>query len=176
MNRALALIPVLALAILVLVGVLLLTREGERDTISSGLIGRPAPSYALARLGGGDLVTSDATRGRAHVVNIFASWCTPCRAEHPQLMALRAGGVEIVGVAYKDRPEAASRFLTELGDPFSAVALDPDGRFGLELGMVGVPETFVIGEDGDIRAVHRGPLTPEIVEHEILPALRSEDS
>jgi cytochrome c biogenesis protein CcmG/thiol:disulfide interchange protein DsbE len=86
-------------------------------------------------------------------------------------MTLRAGGVEIVGVAYKDRPEAAARFLEELGNPFSATALDPQGRFGLDLGIVGVPETFVIGADGTVRAVHRGPLTRAAVESEILPAL-----
>jgi cytochrome c biogenesis protein CcmG/thiol:disulfide interchange protein DsbE len=87
-------------------------------------------------------------------------------------MALQAGGVEIIGVAYKDRPEAAARFLVELGDPYSVVALDPEGRFGLELGMAGVPETFVIGADGTVQAVHRGPLTPEVIEETILPALR----
>lgn len=173
MSRALALAPILALAVLVLVAAFLLTREGERDTISSGLIGRPAPAYALASLDGGAMVTSEATAGRAHVVNIFASWCTPCRAEHPQLMALQSGGVEIIGVAYKDRPDAAARFLNELGNPFSAVGLDPEGRFGLELGMVGVPETFVIGAGGEILAVHRGPLTPEVVERTILPALEA---
>lgn len=111
--------------------------------------------------------------GRAYVINMFASWCTPCRAEHPQLMALRERGVEIVGVAYKDRPEASARFLQELGDPFRVVALDPDGRFGLELGIAGVPETFVIGPDGSIRAAYRGPLTEDVVESTILPALEA---
>jgi cytochrome c biogenesis protein CcmG/thiol:disulfide interchange protein DsbE len=172
MNRALALAPIIALSVLVVIAAFLLTREGQRETVSAGLIGRPAPTYALARLDGGELFTSDATRGRAHVINLFASWCTPCRAEHPQLMALQAGGVEIVGVAYKDRPAAAARFLVDLGDPYNVVVLDPDGRFGLELGMVGVPETFVIGADGAVRAVHRGPLTPEVIEETILPALR----
>jgi cytochrome c biogenesis protein CcmG/thiol:disulfide interchange protein DsbE len=171
-NRALALAPVIALAVLVAIAAFLLMRGGERETVSAGMIGRPAPTYALARLDGGELLTSDAMAGRAHVVNLFASWCTPCRAEHPQLMALQAGGVEIIGVAYKDRPEAAARFLVELGDPYSVVALDPEGRFGLELGMAGVPETFVIGADGTVQAVHRGPLTPEVIEETILPALR----
>lgn len=171
MNRALALIPIVALVALVAVGVFLLTRETQRETFSEGRIGRPAPTYVLERLGGGEPVTNTERAGRAYLVNVFASWCTPCRAEHPQLMALRAGGVEIVGVAYKDRPEATTRFLVELGDPFSAIGMDPDGRFGIELGITGAPETFVIGADGTIRAVHRGPLTPEVVEAMILPAL-----
>jgi cytochrome c biogenesis protein CcmG/thiol:disulfide interchange protein DsbE len=172
-NRAFAIIPLIALVALVGVAIFLLTREGERNTISEGLIGRPAPTFALTRLEGGELLTSDAMRGRPHVINMFASWCTPCRAEHPQLMALQASGVEIVGVAYKDRPEASARFLSDLGNPFSAVAMDPEGRFGLELGLVGVPETFVIGADGTIRAVHRGPLTREAIEETIRPALEA---
>lgn len=174
MNRWLAFIPLAALALLVGVSVFLLTRESTRETISEGRIGRPAPAYAMARLGGGEPVTSAASMGRPYVINLFASWCAPCRAEHPQLMALRASGVEIVGVAYKDRPEDTRRFLDELGEPFSAVALDPDGRFGLELGLVGVPETFVIGPNGAIRAVYRGPLTPEVIEETIRPALASD--
>ncbi len=173
MNRAFAIIPLIALAALVGVAIFLLTREGERNTISEGLIGRPAPTFALTRLEGGELLTSDAMRGRPYVINMFASWCTPCRAEHPQLMALQASGVEIVGVAYKDRAENSARFRRDLGNPFRAVAMDPQGRFGLELGLVGVPETFVIGADGTIRAVYRGPLTAEAIEETIRPALEA---
>lgn len=171
MNRWLAFVPIAALAILIAVSVLLLTREQARETVSEGRIGRAAPSFALTRLEGGELLTSDAMAGRPYVINLFASWCTPCRAEHPQLTALEAAGVEIVGVAYKDRPENSQRFLDELGNPFSVVAMDPVGRFGLELGVAGVPETFVIDAEGRIAAVHRGPLTADIVNAEILPAL-----
>lgn len=171
MNRVLAFIPLAALALLVALAVFLLTREGERQTITEGMIGRPAPTYALERLDGGELLTSDAQSGRTYLINVFASWCTPCRAEHPLLMQMKARGVDIVGVAYKDRPAATTRFLTELGDPFSAVGMDPEGRFGLALGVVAVPETFVIGADGEIRAVYRGPLTREAIERVIEPAL-----
>ncbi|MBX9745718.1 MAG: DsbE family thiol:disulfide interchange protein [Hyphomonadaceae bacterium] len=171
MNRWLAFIPLAALAVLVVAAALLLTRETERETFSEGRIGRPAPTYALAPLGDGPMVTSDAFAGRAYVVNVFASWCTPCRAEHPQLMALQASGVEILGVAYKDRPAATAGFLNDLGDPFARVGQDPEGRLALELGIVGVPETFVIGPDGSIRAVHRGPLTAQVIEQTIRPAL-----
>jgi cytochrome c biogenesis protein CcmG/thiol:disulfide interchange protein DsbE len=175
MNRAIALIPILALIALIGVGVFLLTRdnarEGTRETFSEGLIGRPAPTYSLPSLDEGEPVTSAARADRPYVVNVFASWCTPCRAEHPQLMALQAGGVDIVGIAYKDRPENTQRFLDELGNPFADVGMDADGRLGLELGIIGAPETFVVGADGSIVAVHRGPLTPEVVEATILPAL-----
>jgi cytochrome c biogenesis protein CcmG/thiol:disulfide interchange protein DsbE len=88
-------------------------------------------------------------------------------------MALRARGVEIVGVAYKDEPEDAARFIAELGDPFSVIGMDPEGRLGLEFGATGAPETYVIGADGVVRAVFRGALTPEVVEREILPALEA---
>lgn len=166
-----ALLPLALLAIVVALSAFMLLRGGTRETVSVGQIGRAQPSYALSRLGGGDLVTSDDLAGRAHVINLFASWCTPCRAEHALLMDLRQQGVVIVGIAYKDEAEDAAGFLRGLGDPFAAVGLDPNGRFGLELGMAGVPETFVIGPDGAIRAVHRGPLTPDVIERTILPAL-----
>lgn len=164
-------LPLAFLAVLVLVGGFLLLRGGERETISDGLIGRPAPAFVLEALGGGEQVTHASHAGRAYVINLFASWCGPCEVEHPLLIGLQQRGVEIVGVAYKDRPEAAARFLARLGNPYSAVALDPVGRFGLELGLVGVPETFVIGADGRILAVHRGPLTLDVVERVIAPAL-----
>jgi cytochrome c biogenesis protein CcmG/thiol:disulfide interchange protein DsbE len=172
-NRWLALLPLAALALVVIVGAFLLTRGGERETFSEGRIGRAAPAYALAPLDEGAMVTNDTFAGRPYVINVFASWCTPCRAEHPQLMALQASGVEVVGVAYKDQPAATMAFLNDLGDPFTAVGQDPEGRFALELGILGVPETFVIGADGTIRAVHRGPLTPDVVDEVIRPALNA---
>lgn len=170
--RLIAFVPLVALLALVGLSAFLLTREQERENFTEGMVGRQAPAYELAQLDGGEPLVNQQRLGRAYVINLFASWCTPCRAEHPQLMSLRRQGIEIVGVAYKDRPAAAAAFLTELGDPFSDVGLDPEGRFGLEMGVTGVPETFVIGPDGAIRAAHRGPLTEESVREEILPALR----
>lgn len=170
MSRIAAFAPLAALAVLVVIGTALLLRGGERDLFSDGRIGRPAPHYELERLGGGDPVVSDAY-DHAYVINVFASWCTPCRAEHEHLMALQARGAAVVGIAYKDRPEATRAFLDELGDPFAAVGLDPQGRFALELGVTGVPETFVIDAEGNIAAVHRGPLTEDVVSSIVLPAL-----
>lgn len=171
MNRALAFAPLAVLALLVALSAVLLMRPGERPKFTEGLIGRAAPAYDLAPLGVGEPVTGAAMSGRPYVINMFASWCTPCRAEHPHLMALRAGGVELVGVAYKDLPEDAAAFLDELGNPYRAVGLDPEGRLGLQLGVIGMPETFVIGADGRILAVHRGPLLARDIEEVILPAL-----
>jgi cytochrome c biogenesis protein CcmG, thiol:disulfide interchange protein DsbE len=173
-KRITAFIPLIALALIVVISAVLLLRGGgPAATITAGDVGRPAPTYVLARLGGGALMRNGDTQGRTHVINMFASWCVPCRAEHPQLMALHAQGVEIIGVAYKDQPAETTEFLSELGNPFSAIGLDPDGRFGLQLGIAGVPETFVISGDGRIVAVHRGPLTPQIVQSEIMPALNA---
>lgn len=175
MNRVVAFAPLAVLLIIVAVGGFLLLRDNgaPQEKFTAGMVGHPAPSYALARLEGGDLVTSDAVQGRAHLINLFASWCTPCRAEHAQLMALRQRGVEIVGVAYKDEAADAQRFIAELGNPYSAIGLDPEGRLGLEFGATGAPETYVIGPDGTVRAMYRGALTPEVIEQEILPALRA---
>ncbi len=170
--KLIAFVPLAALLALISISVVLLTREGARDHFTEGMIGQAMPTYSLARLDGDTPLTNEERQGRAYVVNLFASWCTPCRAEHPQLMALRRQGVEIVGVAYKDRPEASAAFLAELGNPFADVGQDPTGRFGLEIGVTGVPETFVVGPDGVIRAAYRGPLTDEAVRDVILPALR----
>lgn len=170
--RLIAFVPLAALLALIGVSVFLLTREGERERFTEGMVGQPAPAYSLARLDGDAPLTGEERRGRAYVVNLFASWCTPCRAEHAQLMALSRQGVDIVGIAYKDRPEASAAFLHELGNPFTDIGLDPEGRYGLEIGVTGVPETFVIGPDGVIRAAYRGPLTEDAVRDVILPALR----
>lgn len=170
--RLIAFVPLAALLALVAVSVFLLTREGERNRFTEGMVGQQLPSYALSRLEGDEPLTNEERRGRAYVINMFASWCAPCRVEHPQLMTLQRQGVDIVGIAYKDRPAASAAFLAELGNPFADVGSDPEGRYGLEIGVTGVPETFVIGPDGTIRAAFRGPLTDEAVRDVILPALR----
>ena len=172
MTRLWRFVPLAALIGIVVLGVFMLLHGGPRQTISEGLVGRPAPTFALMRVDGQGMTTSDAFAGRPHVINLFASWCTPCRAEQPQLMALKAQGVAIVGVAYKDRAEDTRAFLAELGDPYAVSVQDPEGRFGLELGAAGVPESFVVGADGTIRAAYRGPLTEDVIRGAILPALQ----
>jgi cytochrome c biogenesis protein CcmG/thiol:disulfide interchange protein DsbE len=171
-GRLGALAPLLVfVAVVAIAGIVLLQGGARRDPSETGMIGRVAPPYALADLDGEGVVTPADFAGRAYVVNVFASWCAPCRIEHPVLMALEAGGAPILGIAYKDAPEDTRDFLNGLGDPYAAVGLDPDGRYGLEIGVAGVPETFVIGPDGTILALHRGPLDAGVVERVILPAL-----
>lgn len=170
-RRLLAFTPFFVFAGLLVVVWVTLASGGARNDATQGLLGREAPAYVLAPLTGETPVTSAAYEGRRYVVNFFASWCVPCRYEHPWLMDLKARGVPIVGVAYKDAPEKTAAFLARDGDPYAAVGQDPAGRFGLELGIEGVPETFVIDSDGTIIALHRGPITEEVMRDRILPAL-----
>lgn len=172
MNRLAAFAPLLVLAVVIVAAAVMLLRGGERENFATGMVGRQAPALVMEQLGGGEPVRTEALAGQSYLINVFASWCTPCRAEHPQLMELQRQGVTIVGVAYKDAPEDTAAFLQELGNPFEVVGMDPGGRMGLELGVTGAPETFVIGPDGEIRAAYRGAITPEVLREQILPALQ----
>jgi cytochrome c biogenesis protein CcmG, thiol:disulfide interchange protein DsbE len=145
---------------------------GNASKVPSALIGKPAPAITLEALEGlqqgGQSVPAfamaDLAKGRATIVNVFASWCAPCRIEHPFLVAMaespavKQGRVAVVGINYKDEAENARRFLGALGNPFSAVGVDKAGRAAIEWGVYGVPETFLIGPDGRILDKHVGPL------------------
>ncbi len=128
------------------------------------MVGKPMPALALPALDSGRPAPIRAAAEGPILVNFFASWCAPCEVEHPQLMALKAQGVKVVGVAYKDAPANTQAFLTRLGDPFAERLVDRDGRAGLEFGVTGVPETYLVGSDGVIIAKHTGPLTPDAAE------------
>jgi cytochrome c biogenesis protein CcmG/thiol:disulfide interchange protein DsbE len=148
----------------------------QRDTLPSALIGRPAPATTLPPLEGraGPGLTPDLlTAPGVKVVNVWASWCGPCRVEHPHLMALAAQGITVHGVNYRDEPSAARGFLAELGDPYAAVGADRTGRAGVEWGVYGVPETFVIDGEGRIAFKHVGPIQNDDLERRILPAIRA---
>lgn len=169
-NRLLFLIP---LALFALVGGFLavgLTRDP--GTLPSALLEKPAPDFALPPLPGSGqgLSTADLVPG-PQLVNVFASWCVPCRIEHPMLMRLRQEGVTIQGINYKDKPEDARKFLAELGDPFARIGSDRDGRVGIEWGVYGVPETYVIDRQGRIAYRHVGPLQPRDLERTIRPLM-----
>lgn len=143
----------------------------DTTTLPSALIDRPAPRFSLPPLAGSDTggFSSADLEGRVSLVNIFASWCGPCRTEHPVLNALaRTGRVAIYGINYKDKPDAAAAWLAELGNPYARIGAD-DGRVGIEWGVYGVPETFLVDRAGRIRYKHVGPLTRDDVERKILP-------
>jgi cytochrome c biogenesis protein CcmG, thiol:disulfide interchange protein DsbE len=164
---------VLFAGLLVIVWVTLSSGGARNENFATGMLGKPVPAFELAPLRDGAPITPATFAGKRYLVNFFASWCVPCRYEHPLLMELKQRGVAIVGVAYKDAPEKAEAFLQREGDPYVAIGQDPTGRLGLELGIAGVPETFVIDEDGKILALNRGPITEDVVREKILPALGS---
>lgn len=157
MRRWLAFAPLIVLAAL---AVLFAGYALKRDprVQPHALVGKPMPALMLAELDSGRPVALGAVVKGPVIINFFASWCGPCEIEHPQLMALKARGVTVVGVAYKDAPANTQAFLSRLGDPFAARLIDRDGRAGIEFGVTGVPETFVIGSDGMVLAKHTGPL------------------
>ncbi len=170
--------PILILPLLIFLGLAAVffgaLRDPSGDTLSSALIGQSVPGFDLPPLQAGapGLGAEDLKDGDLKLVNFWASWCAPCRVEHPILMAMaEAGTLTIHGINYKDEPEAAQRFLTSLGDPFTRVGVDAAGRTGIDFGVYGVPETFLIDGAGTILARHVGPLTPEGWEREIAPAL-----
>lgn len=159
---------------------LIALQKGDPSKLPSALIGRPAPQIDLPPVAGlerdGKAVpgfkTGDIGKGEPAVVNFFASWCLPCAEEHPQLVALvRRTGVTLIGINNKDQPANAIRFLRLHGNPYAAVGADENGRAAIEWGVYGMPETFVIDGNGTIVFKHVGPISLEILEQKVLPAL-----
>lgn len=167
MTRALIPLAVFVLIVVFLwIGLSLNPRE-----VPSPLIGKPAPVFELPQLHeSGAMVRSSELKGQVWLLNVFASWCTPCLEEHPYLVDLaRREVVPVYGLNYKDGREAALKWLGRHGDPYTGIAVDPSGRTGIEFGVYGVPETFVIDKEGVIRFKHIGPLNPRVLEEQVLP-------
>lgn len=164
MSRWLAALPLVALAALALLfGVYSLNRNPQVEP--QAMVGKPVPDLSLPALEDGRPRRLREVAGKGPLlINFFASWCAPCELEQPVLMGLNARKARLVGVAYKDAPANTEAFLARLGDPFSARLVDRDGRAGIEFGVTGVPETYLVGADGVILAKHTGPLTPASAE------------
>ena len=148
----------------------------ERDprNLPSPLIGKPAPAFTLPVLGREDQNWSpEALRGQVWLLNVWGSWCAACTVEHPLLNDLaRTKTITIVGLAWKDKPEASARWLQRLGDPYSVVVSDLEGRAGIDWGVYGAPETFLIDKSGTIRFKHVGAITPELLQTRLMPLVR----
>lgn len=171
MGKLLMFLPPVLFAGLALMFFIGMQRD-DPDGLPSALAGKQAPAVQLTQLGEGAPFT-DATLREPGVklVNYWASWCAPCRAEHPMLEALAAEGIPIYGANYKDKPEHALAFLAELGNPYAAMGADEAGRMALNWGVYGVPETYVIDGDGKILLRFAGPITARALQDTIRPAL-----
>ena len=159
----------LALALFLAIG---LTRDPH--TLQSVLINKPAPAFRLPDLKNpGKTVSNEDMRGKVWLLNVWASWCIACRDEHPWLIQYaQSGVVPIYGLNYKDRREDAIAWLAELGDPYVASAVDLEGRTGIDYGVYGAPETYVIDKAGMVRLKHVGPMTPDVWSKKILPLVQ----
>ncbi|MBL8330823.1 MAG: DsbE family thiol:disulfide interchange protein [Rubrivivax sp.] len=142
--------------------------------VPSPLIGKPAPAFVLPKLGEpGTMIRREDLLGKVWVLNVWASWCAPCREEHPLVIAFaRRSGVPVYGLNYKDQPAAASNWLSQLGNPYAATLVDADGKAGIDWGVYGVPETFVVDKAGIIRYKHIGPLTEEAIRTRLEPLVK----
>jgi cytochrome c biogenesis protein CcmG/thiol:disulfide interchange protein DsbE len=158
----------------VLVGFLWAGLRLNPSEVPSPLIDKPAPMFSLPQLQEpAKPLSPEDLRGQVWLLNVWASWCVSCREEHPLLVQLsQTGQVPIYGLDYKDHPEDAMAWLERFGNPYTAVVTDADGRVGIDYGVYGVPETYLIDKQGVIRYKHIGPLTPKAIEEILLPKVR----
>ncbi len=164
-KNLIRLLPIILFATLVVLFAVGL-RQGDPSKLPNVLIGKPLPDFSLDGL--------DSTlikRSAPALVNVWASWCGPCRIEHPFLMQMAAAGVPIYGINYKDERRAAKRFLLQLGNPYKASGRDEKGRLAIHLGVYGVPETFIIGKNGTLLYRHAGALDETVLSQKIIPLL-----
>ena len=165
-------IPAIVFAVICVFLAIGLTRDPRE--VPSPLIGKPAPAFSLPRLDNtASTIALKDMAGKAWVLNVWASWCAPCREEHPLLVDMaKKTTVPVYGLNYKDKGEDAVAWLKRFGDPYKAVLVDADGRVGIDYGVYGVPETFVIDKTGTVRYKKIGPLTREAIDEKILPLLK----
>ena len=157
----------------VLVGFLVVGLQHDPREIPSPLVQKPAPAFQVPQLVVADKTFSPADmKGQVWMLNVWASWCVACREEHPLLVELKGTKVvPVIGLDYKDQRPVALKFLSQNGDPYDLSAFDGDGRVGIDYGVYGVPETFIIDKNGVIRHKQIGPITPEALEKTILPLI-----
>ncbi len=166
------LIPLVIFVVLAVFLAIGLTRDPHE--LKSVLINKPAPTFRVPQLkASGKTISNEDMRGKVWLLNVWASWCVACREEHPYLIEYaKSGVVPIYGLNYKDRREDALATLDELGDPYIASAVDLDGRVGIDFGVYGAPETYVIDQGGTIRFKYVGPMMPDVWKEKILPVVQ----
>jgi len=174
--RPLMMAPPVIFAGLALMFGLAMMRD-DPDALPTALAGKPAPAVQLQPLGDTPPFEDASLRdGQVKLVNFWASWCAPCRVEHPNLEQMAQAGIPILGVNYKDKPEAALKFLAELGNPFAGLGADTEGRMAINWGVYGVPETYVVDGNGNIIMRHAGPITQRTISETMLPAIQEAQS
>ena len=172
--RPVMLLPLILFAGLAALFLLRLESNTGPDIVPSVLIGKPAPDFALPALAGSGVpgLSRADLDGHLTLVNIFASWCVPCRQEHPVLERIaKDSRIRLVGIDYKDKPENALALLSDQGNPYAAIGVDETGRTFIDWGAYGVPETYLVGTDGIIAKKYIGPLTDETVAKDLLPEI-----
>jgi len=160
-KRTFLFIPLIGFVALGLLFFLTIDRE-NKDVLPSPLVGQPFPSFQMTELVSEELISDKELEGQPLLVNVWATWCPTCKAEHSFLNMLAAEGIRIVGVNYKDDSREARQWLTGYGNPYQFNIFDPDGKLGLDLGVYGAPETFLVDSRGIIRAKHVGDLNADV--------------
>lgn len=160
-------------AVLALIGLLAFGLTRDPSVLPSALIGEPAPAFSVPQLRDPEqIISEEALAGQVSVLNVWASWCVACRAEHAVIKQItKLSGVPVYGLNYKDSRAAALRWLEQFGDPYAASIFDASGTVGMDFGVYGVPETFVLDANGVVRYKHVGPVTMQALEETILPLL-----
>jgi len=170
----LALLPLVVLVGLIAVFAMRMGENVDPSLIRSVLINKPAPTFTLPAVAGTGVEGFDTAslKGAVTVVNVFASWCIPCRDEHPLLEVLKTeSGARLFGINQRDQADNAAKFLGELGNPYDRIGGDTDNRVSIDWGVYGVPETFVVNAAGVITYKHVGPMSPDTLENDVLPAI-----
>jgi cytochrome c biogenesis protein CcmG/thiol:disulfide interchange protein DsbE len=170
MNRLLFIVPVIAF--LALVGFFGFGLTQDPKALPSQLIDRPLPQFALPGIEADGGFASAALKGEPALLNIFASWCAACPQEHPVLTRITAEGYPVYGIAWKDKPQDSRNWIARFGNPYKAIAADENGRTAIDLGVTGVPETFIVDKQGRVRFKQIGPISPEIWEGTIRPLMQ----
>ena len=170
MNRAILIIPLIGLVIICLFFLIFILLEKNPNDPPSALLNKNLPTFSSINLyDKEEVLLSDSLRGKYTLINFFASWCTPCRAEHHLFFKIKKEIPElfILGFSHKDDLDDSKKYLEEEGNPYSFVGIDSDGKIAFDFGVFGLPETFIINEDRKIIYKHTGPLTKKIIEDEI---------
>ncbi len=169
MNRILFIAPIIAFMALVAIFGIGLTKDPKE--LPSQLIDRPLPAFALPAIEAGGGFANTAFTGEPALLNIFASWCAACPQEHPVLTRISAEGFAVYGIAWKDKPQDSRDWIARFGNPYKLIAADESGRTAIDLGVTGVPESFITDKHGRVRFKQIGPISPEVWEGTIKPLM-----